>query len=92
MLNKIGLIGGGNIGGVLAQEIVQRRLARTVALVDVKPPDLAKGKCLDIAEGTPVVLADGTSQAIESVVDTAIAGELQVMTSRPVSASNPSTM
>ena len=60
MLNKIGLIGGGNIGGVLAQEIVQRRLARTVALVDVKPPDLAKGKCLDIAEGTPVVGTDCT--------------------------------
>lgn len=58
MLNKIGLIGGGNIGGVLAQEIVTRRLARTVALVDVKPPDLAKGKLLDIAEGTPVIGTD----------------------------------
>ena len=28
MLKKIGLIGGGNIGGVLAQEIFQRKLAR----------------------------------------------------------------
>lgn len=58
MLNKIGLIGGGNIGGVLAQEIVSRRLARTCALVDVKPPELAKGKLLDIAEGTPVIGTD----------------------------------
>ncbi len=58
MLKKIGLVGGGNIGGVLAQEIAQRRLARTVGLVDVKPPDLAKGKCLDIAEGTPVIGTD----------------------------------
>ncbi len=58
MLNKIAIIGGGNIGGVLVQEVVKRRLAREVALVDVKEPDLAKGKCLDIAEGTPVILSD----------------------------------
>lgn len=58
MLNKIAVIGGGNIGGVLVQEIAQRRLARTVALVDVKDPELAKGKCLDIAEGSPVILSD----------------------------------
>ena len=58
MLNKIAVIGGGNIGGVLIQEVAQRRLARTVALVDVKGPELAKGKCLDIAEGSPVILSD----------------------------------
>lgn len=58
MLNKIAVIGGGNIGGVLIQELVRRRLARNVALVDVKGPELAKGKCLDIAEGTPVLPSD----------------------------------
>ncbi len=58
MLKKIGLIGGGQIGGVLAAEIATRRLAREVAMVDVKGPDVAKGKCLDIAEGTPVIMAD----------------------------------
>jgi malate dehydrogenase len=63
MLNKIGLIGGGNIGGVLAQEIFQRRLARTVALVDVKGPDVAKGKCLDIAEAAPIVGSDVAFEA-----------------------------
>lgn len=55
MLGKIGVIGGGMIGGVLAQEISRRRLARSLALVDIMPPDLAKGKCLDIAEGSPVL-------------------------------------
>ena len=54
MLGKIGVIGGGNIGGVLCQELVRRRLARTVALMDVAEPALAEGKCLDIAEGTPM--------------------------------------
>jgi malate dehydrogenase len=58
MLNKIGLIGGGNIGGVLAQELCRRKLAKSVALMDVKEPDLAKGKCLDIAEGTPLIGTD----------------------------------
>ena len=63
MLNKIALIGGGNIGGVLAQELFQRKLAATVALVDVKGPDVAKGKCLDIAEGTPIIRSDVKYQA-----------------------------
>jgi malate dehydrogenase len=58
MLNKIGLVGGGNIGGVLMQEIVQRQLAREVAMVDIKEPDLAKGKALDIAEGSSTIGAD----------------------------------
>jgi malate dehydrogenase len=58
MFNKIALVGGGNIGGVLAQEIVRRRLALNVALVDVKGPDLAVGKMLDIAEGLPVISTD----------------------------------
>ncbi len=58
MLNKIGLVGGGQIGGVLAAEIARRRLARQVGLVDVKGPDVAKGKCLDIAEGLPAIGID----------------------------------
>jgi malate dehydrogenase len=58
MINKIAIIGGGNIGGVCAAEAASRRLAREVALVDVKPPEFAKGKCLDIAEGTAVIGVD----------------------------------
>ncbi|HSN55349.1 MAG TPA: malate dehydrogenase [Candidatus Sulfomarinibacteraceae bacterium] len=74
MLGKIGVIGGGYIGGVLVQEIAQRRLAREVGLSDPAPfvnPDdpperqevqkkqsVAKGKCLDIAEGTPTIRSD----------------------------------
>lgn len=74
MLKKIGLIGGGYIGGVLTQEIAQRRLAREVGLSDPAPfvnPDdpperqevqkkqsVAKGKCLDISEGLPTIRSD----------------------------------
>ncbi len=74
MLKKIGVVGGGFIGGVLVQEIVRRKLARTVALTDPAPfvnaddsaekqattkkQSVALGKALDIAEGTPVMGAD----------------------------------
>jgi malate dehydrogenase len=58
MIEKIGIVGGGNIGGVLLQEITQRSLAREVGLVDVAPPDLAAGKALDVAEGAPVLGSD----------------------------------
>jgi malate dehydrogenase len=74
MLNKIGLIGGGHIGGVLVQEVAQRRLAREVGLCDPAPfvnPDdpperqevqrkqsVATGKCLDISEGLPTISRD----------------------------------
>jgi malate dehydrogenase len=74
MLKKIGLIGGGYIGGVLTQEIAQRRLAREVGLSDpapfVNPGDpperqevqkkqsVSKGKCLDIFEGLPTIRRD----------------------------------
>lgn len=62
MFEKIGVIGGGMIGGVLVQEIPRRRLARRVALVDIMPPDMAKGKCLDIVEGAPVMHFDAVME------------------------------
>ncbi len=53
---KIALIGGGNIGGVLAQEAAFRELG-DVVLFDVVE-GLPQGKALDMAEGAPVVNAD----------------------------------
>lgn len=71
MLKKIGVIGGGFIGGVLAQEIAQRRLAREIGLVDPAPmlnaadspekqevtrkQSVAIGKTLDISEGLAAI-------------------------------------
>ena len=55
MLNKFAVIGVGNIGAVLVEEAARRVLARNIAAVDVKEPDVAAGKCLDIAEGLPIV-------------------------------------
>ncbi len=54
--NKIALIGGGNIGGVLAEQIAYRDLG-DVVLFDVVE-GLPQGKALDMAEGAPLVGAD----------------------------------
>ena len=51
MRRKIALIGGGNIGGVLAEQAVARQLG-DVVLFDVVE-DMPQGKALDIAEGSP---------------------------------------
>lgn len=49
---KIALIGGGQIGGVLAQLCAQRELG-DVVLFDIVE-GMPQGKCLDIAEASPV--------------------------------------
>ena len=53
---KIALIGGGNIGGVLAEQIAYRELG-DVVLFDVVE-GMPQGKALDIAEGAPLLGAD----------------------------------
>ncbi len=79
MLNKIGLIGGGWIGGVLAQEVARRKLAKNIGFTDPAPfvnendpPDrqevqkkqsVAKGKALDIAAGLPIMKSDAVFHA-----------------------------
>ncbi len=53
---RIALIGGGNIGGVLAQEIAYRELG-DVVIFDVVE-GMPQGKALDMAEGAPLLGAD----------------------------------
>ena len=53
---KIALIGGGNIGGVLAEQIAYRELG-DVVIFDVVE-GLPQGKALDMAEGAPLIGSD----------------------------------
>ncbi|MEE9607251.1 MAG: malate dehydrogenase [Myxococcota bacterium] len=53
MRKKIALIGGGNIGGVLAEQVVSRELG-DVVIFDVVE-GMPQGKALDIAEGAPLL-------------------------------------
>jgi malate dehydrogenase len=66
---KISLIGGGNIGGVLAEQIAYRELG-DVVLFDVVE-GLPQGKALDLAEGAPLVGADSTLKGTNSYADIA---------------------
>ena len=65
---KIALIGGGNIGGVLAEQIAYRELG-DVVLFDVVE-GLPQGKALDIAEGAPLVGADAQARRHEPTTRT----------------------
>ena len=58
MRNKIALIGGGNIGGVLAEQAAYRELG-DVVLFDVVE-GMPQGKALDMAEGAPIAGADAS--------------------------------
>ena len=74
MLKKIAVIGVGNIGGVVVQELARRKLARVIGVQDPVPfvnkndpadkqavtqkQSMAKGKALDIIEGGPIVGSD----------------------------------
>lgn len=52
-MNKIGIVGAGNVGATTAQRIAERELAREVVLLDVAE-GIPQGKGLDMAESAPV--------------------------------------
>jgi malate dehydrogenase len=66
---KIALIGGGNIGGVLAELVAYRELG-DVVLFDVVE-GLPQGKALDLAEGAPLFGADARVQGTNRYEDIA---------------------
>lgn len=55
---KIALIGGGQIGGILALLVAQKELGDAVVLEIPEKEGMAKGKTLDIMEATPLVGVD----------------------------------
>jgi malate dehydrogenase len=53
MLNKIAVIGAGNVGATLVQRLAEAELSKTVAVVDIVE-GVPQGKALDILESGPV--------------------------------------
>ena len=53
MLNKITVVGAGNVGATTAQRLAEKSLARTVVMVDVVE-GIPQGKGLDQWESAPV--------------------------------------
>jgi malate dehydrogenase len=52
-MERVAIIGAGELGGAIAHTIARRNLARSITLID-DTGDMAAGKALDIAEGAPV--------------------------------------
>ncbi|MCX5755212.1 MAG: malate dehydrogenase [Gemmatimonadetes bacterium] len=57
MVNKITVVGAGNVGATAAQRIAEKELARTVVMVDVAD-GVPQGKGLDQWESAPIELFD----------------------------------
>jgi len=55
---KIALVGGGQIGGILALLVAQRELGDAVVVEIPEREGVAKGKTLDISEATPLLCKD----------------------------------
>src|SRR5437016_13334134 len=53
MMNKITVVGAGNVGATAAQRLAEKALARTVVLVDVID-GVPQGKALDQRQSAPI--------------------------------------
>ena len=51
-MNKITIIGAGNVGSTIAYTLSIMGLAKDIVMIDIKN-DLALGEALDIRQGTP---------------------------------------
>src|SRR5215208_3606106 len=53
MVNKIAVVGAGNVGATTAQRVAEKELARTVVMVDVAE-GIPQGKALDQWQSAPI--------------------------------------
>ena len=57
MIDKITVVGAGNVGATAAQRVAEKELARTVVLIDIAE-GIPQGKALDQWESAPIELFD----------------------------------
>src|SRR4051812_45363225 len=56
MVNKITVVGAGNVGATTAQRVAEKELAKTVVMVDIAE-GIPQGKALDQWQSAPVELS-----------------------------------
>ncbi len=66
---KIALIGGGQIGGILALLVAQKELGDAVLFDIPEKEGMTKGKMLDILEGTPLLGVDSNLSGTSNYAD-----------------------
>src|SRR5438034_576188 len=67
MMNKITVVGAGNVGATAAQRLAEQELARTVVLVDVIE-GVPQGKALDQWQSAPIDAFDAPVEDIQAMV------------------------
>jgi len=70
MVNKITVVGAGNVGATAAQRIAEKQLARHVVMVDVVE-GIPQGKALDQYQSAPIEGFDGRVTGTNEYADTA---------------------
>jgi malate dehydrogenase len=70
MVNKITVVGAGNVGATTAQRVAEKELARTVVMVDVVE-GIPQGKALDLWQSAPIEGYDSRLVGTNSYADTA---------------------
>ena len=78
MVNKITVVGAGNVGATTAQRIAEKELARTVVMVDVAD-GIPQGKGLDQWESAPIELFDSRVSGATSY-ETSAGSDIVVIT------------
>lgn len=66
---KIALIGGGQIGGILSLLVAQKELGDAILFDIPEKEGMAKGKTLDIMEGTPLIGVDSNLSGTSNYAD-----------------------
>ncbi len=79
-MNKVTVIGAGNVGATVAECIARKDMVKEVILIDIKE-GLSEGKSLDIAQSAPIHLFDTDVKGVTDDYDATSDSDVCVITS-----------
>ena len=79
-MNRVTVIGAGNVGATVAECIARKDMVEEVLLIDIKE-GLSEGKALDIAESAPIHLFDTTVKGVTNDYSATADSDICVITS-----------
>lgn len=79
-MNKITVIGAGNVGATVAECIARKDMVDEVVLIDIKP-GLAEGKALDMWESAPIHSFDTRIRGVTNDYDATAGSDICIITS-----------
>ncbi|MCY3594524.1 MAG: malate dehydrogenase [Bacteroidetes bacterium] len=79
-MNKVTVIGAGNVGATVAECVARKDMVKEVVLIDIKE-GLSEGKALDIAESAPIHLFDTQVKGVTNDYSATADSDICVITS-----------